>query len=81
MLQEERKKIAAGAETDGVPVLLPKYAHAAKKLRGVQAAKNDLIGAKRLNDLNASRDGFEDLPTAEEIFTREENPWAEEEDG
>jgi putative transposase len=38
VLGEERLKMAAGAEADGIPVLLPKYAQASKRLRAVKSS-------------------------------------------
>ncbi len=85
-LGEEQKKIAVGAEPEGVPVLLPKYAQAAKKLRKKPVlVTRDRARGEGTNNEHDKRSPNphlveEPLPTSEEIFKTEKNPWLEEDE-
>lgn len=69
VLGEERRRLAANAEAPTATVLLPKYARAVKKLKRIAPA------AER----PAARAKYDELPTGEELFRRDDNPWLDDE--
>ena len=93
VMEEERKKIAVGAEAEGVPMLMPKYQRTVKLLGEKALHKKagrvlrEVKKTSQISDLKSQKDETggkepweveEELPTGKEIFKRERNPWIEE---
>jgi hypothetical protein len=72
VMEEERQKVAVGAEAKGVTVMMPKYQQAAKKLNAVNVTRD----RGRTNAIHE----HDDLKSSDELFVSEKNPWTEEDE-
>jgi len=74
---EEREKLVSNAQAGSVPVLLPQFAGAAKKLAAVKGSRPQNASAEKRD---SKSDPFDDPPTIEQMFPRREREAWEQDD-
>ncbi len=73
---EERQKIAVSAEARGVPVMLPQFQQAAKKLAAVRSNSS----SRSDNPKSQDNPWLEEEPLKASEYKQEKNPWLDSED-